>query len=312
MGDYDTDPPLAKGNVPARRDTTLSVALATSRELAELWAGDRLFLGELRRRGFHAAPLVWDDEGVDWTAWDTVIIRSCWDYHLKFDRFRAWIDRLEKAGIRLINAPDVLRWNMHKGYLLEVARAGGRIPPTRLVPQGSDRCLRDELRDSDWRSAVIKPAVSASGHSTRLVAAVPSAADEDAYAVMRANGDVLLQAFVPEVREHGEWSLVFFAGRYSHAALKRAAPGEFRVHIEWGGTVEAAEPPPALVQQGQALVDALALDATYARVDGTAVDGELVVMELELIEPELFFDRHIDAASRLADAVTRAVHRPQL
>ena len=284
-----------------------SVALATSAALSELWAGDRLFLNELHRRGFHAAPFVWDDEHVDWQAWDLVVIRSCWDYHLKIDRFRAWIDRLEAAGVRLVNPPDVVRWNLHKGYLLDVARAGGRIPPTRVVPQGSSNTLREELRDEGWTSSVIKPAISSTGFSTRLIAGEPIAGDEEAYAAMRAQGDVLLQAYVPEVQQHGEWSLVFFGGRYSHAALKRAAPGEFRVHIEWGGTVESAEPPPALVRQAQALVDALNLHAAYARVDGTDVNGTLVVMEFELIEPELFFDHHPEAAGRLVDAIAPMV-----
>ena len=282
-----------------------SIALATSRDLANLWAGDRLFLHELRRRGYEAAPLVWDDDGVDWRARDAVVIRSCWDYHLKVDRFRAWIDRLERAGVRLINAPGVLRWNMHKGYLLDVARAGGRIPRTRVVPQGAGKRLREELRDEGWASAVIKPAISSTGYSTRLIAAEPTDADEQAYVQMHAEGDVLLQAYVPEIKEHGEWSLVFFGGRYSHAALKRAAGEEFRVHIEWGGTVEVAEPPARLVQQAQALVDALDLDAVYARVDGTEVDGNLVVMEFELVEPELFFDHHPEATARLADALAR-------
>jgi glutathione synthase/RimK-type ligase-like ATP-grasp enzyme len=303
MADSEVGPLAARGIFPGLREKTGSVALATSRELANLWAGDRLFLDELRRRGVRSAPLVWDDERVDWGPWETVIIRSCWDYHLKLDRFRAWIDRLEAAAVRVINPPDVLRWNMHKGYLLDVARAGGRIPPTRIVPQGTGGSLRDELRDAGWPSAVIKPAISASGWSTRLVEEEPGVDDEGAYSGMRENGDVLLQAYVPEVKEHGEWSLVFFAGRYSHAALKRAAQGEFRVHIEWGGTVETAEPPPALVRQAQALVDALDLGATYARVDGTEVDGNLVVMELELIEPELFFDRHPEATGRFADAL---------
>lgn len=292
------------------RERSLSIALATSRGLAELWAGDRLFLDELRRRGYHTAPVVWDDETVDWRVWDAVVIRSCWDYHLKVDRFRAWIDRLENAGARLINAPDVLRWNLHKGYLLDVARAGGRIPPTRVVPRGAHKLLRDELRTEGWATAVIKPAISSTGYSTRLVEWEPTAADEESYAAMRDEGDVLLQAYVPEVKEHGEWSLVFFGGRYSHAALKRAAGGEFRVHIEWGGTVEMAEPPGRLVQQAQALVDALNLDAVYARVDGTEVGQDLVVMEFELIEPELFFDHHPEATARLADALTRVLQVP--
>jgi glutathione synthase/RimK-type ligase-like ATP-grasp enzyme len=284
-----------------------SVVLATSRDLRDLWAGDRLFLEELRRRDVHAEPVIWDDDSAEWSAWDCVVIRSCWDYHLKVDRFRAWIDRLEGMRVPLINPPDVLRWNIHKGYLLEVARAGARIPPTRIVAQGDRRPLGVIVRDAGWTASVIKPAISASGQSTRLIDRDPTTDDERAYAEMVAAGDVLLQAYVPEVRAHGEWSFVFFEGRYSHAVLKVAAPGEFRVHIEWGGTVEDVPPPPALVRQARALVDALDLGACYARVDGTEVDGELTVMEVELVEPELFFNHDPDATARLADAVMRVV-----
>jgi glutathione synthase/RimK-type ligase-like ATP-grasp enzyme len=283
------------------------IALATSESLPDLWAGDRLFLDELRRRGFTSAPVVWDDPGADWGAWDVVLIRSCWDYHLKIGRFRAWLDRAAGGGRVVINPPALVRWNLHKGYLLDVARAGGTIPPTRLLPRRTPGTLREHLAREGWRDAVIKPAVSASGHSTRLIRGRPTPQDERVFAEAIAAGDVLAQAYVPEVRERGEWSLVFFDGRYSHAALKRAAPGEFRVHIEWGGTVESGEPPARLVEEAQALVTALDLQSTYARVDGTDVGGHLVVMELEVIEPELFFDRHPEATARLTSAVERVV-----
>lgn len=283
------------------------IALATCDSLPDLWAGDRLFLDELRRRGFTSAPVVWDDPRVDWDSWDVVIVRSCWDYHLKIDRFRAWLDRVADSGRVVINPPALVRWNLHKGYLLDVARAGGRIPATTLLPRGAPGLLREHLTRDGWRNAVIKPAVSASGQSTHLICGHPTDEDERVFAETIASGDVLTQAYVPEVRERGEWSLVFFDGRYSHAALKRAAPGEFRVHIEWGGTVESGEPPTALVEEAQALITALDLHSTYARVDGTDVEGHLVVMELEVIEPELFFDRHPEATARLASAVERVV-----
>lgn len=283
------------------------IALATSLDLADLWAGDRLFLDELRRRGFAAAPVVWDDPRARWDDWDVVIIRSCWDYHMKPDCFRKWLDRIAADGRVVINPPDVVKWNLHKKYLLDVARAGARIPATTVIARGTAGTLRDCLQHQRWAHAVIKPAISATGYRTRLVRERPSNDDERAFAEAIADGDVLAQAYVPEVREHGEWSFVFFEGRYSHAALKRAAPGEFRVHIEWGGTVETAAPPPALIAQAQGLMDALALDATYGRVDGTEVDGDLMVMELEVIEPELFFDRHPEAARRLTDAVERVL-----
>lgn len=283
------------------------IALATSIDLAELWAGDRLFLDELRRRGFSAAPVVWDDPTADWDRWESVIIRSCWDYHLKVDCFRQWLDRVAADGRVVINRPDLVRWNLHKGYLLDVARAGGRIPPTTVIARDAPGTLRDHLDREGWRDAVIKPAISATGYRTRLVRGRPSDDDEEAFAESVASGDVLAQAYVPEVSKRGEWSFVFFEGRYSHAALKRAAPGEFRVHIEWGGTVETVTPPPALIAQAQRLMDALALRATYGRVDGADVDGNLVVMELEVVEPELFFDREPEAAARLADAVERVL-----
>jgi glutathione synthase/RimK-type ligase-like ATP-grasp enzyme len=283
------------------------IALATSLDLAELWAGDRLFLEELRRRGFAAAPVVWDDPGADWDRWDAIVIRSCWDYHLKVNRFREWLHRMSADGRVVINRPDLVCWNLHKGYLLDVARAGGRIPPTTVIARGDPRTLRDHLAREGWHAAVLKPAVSATGYRTRLVRGRPSDEDERAFAEALADGDVLAQSYVPEISDRGEWSFVFFGGRYSHAALKRAAPGEFRVHIEWGGTVESAVPPPALIAQAQGLMEALALRATYGRIDGTDVDGDLMVMEVEVIEPELFFDREPAAAARLASAVERVL-----
>jgi glutathione synthase/RimK-type ligase-like ATP-grasp enzyme len=287
----------------------MNLALATSRDLPDLWDGDRIFLDELRRRGHRAEPAVWDDEHADWTQRDAVIVRSCWDYHLKPDRFAGWIDRVSRAGVRLINPAETLRWNMHKGYLFDVARAGGRVPATRVAPRGAGGSLASRLGDASWPAAVVKPAISSTGHGTRLVRGTPSPEDERAFGEALSAGDVLLQEYVPEVGLRGEWSLVFFDGRYSHAALKRAAPGEFRVHIEWGGTVESGEPPAALIDEAQRLVTAMRLDAAYARVDGTEAGGGLVVMELELLDPELFFDRHPEAAARLADAVEQRMVR---
>lgn len=279
------------------------VGLATCRDLADLWAGDRLLLEELRRRGYTCAPLVWDDERVDWRSWDLIVIRSCWDYHLKADRFLAWLERLGALPVPVLNPAEAVRWNMHKRYLLDVERAGGRIPPTRLVERGAPGTLRSHLEEPGWRDAVIKPAISSTGFSTRLIQGAPSEADERSFAETLASRDILLQAYVREVRDRGEWSFVFFGGRYSHAVLKRAAPGEFRVHIEWGGTVENVVPARGLIDQAQALIDAMKMRLPYARVDAADVEGALVVMELELIEPELFLDCHPGAASRLADAV---------
>lgn len=115
-----------------------SVARATARKIPDLWPGDRLLLDALRARGLRADPIIWDDDAVEWRQWDGVLIRSCWDYHLRPKQFCSWLDRLEREHIHVMNPPA------HKRYLFDVAARGAWIPPTRLAPCGSRRrrCAR--------------------------------------------------------------------------------------------------------------------------------------------------------------------------
>jgi hypothetical protein len=121
-----------------------------------------------------------------------------------------------------------------------------------------------------------------------------------------ADGDVLVQRFLPEVQGEGEWSFVFFAGEFSHAVLKRPALGDFRVQEELGGSVVAAGPAPSLVRDAERFASHVPGPWAYARIDGVVADGKLTLMEIELIEPQLFLSRHPMAAVRMADAVLSA------
>jgi len=128
-------------------------------------------------------------------------------------------------------------------------------------------------------------------------------ADEARFAEQLAMADCLVQPFVPEIQDPGEWSLIFFDGVFSHAVVKRPASGDFRVQENFGGTVRAADAPDALVAQAAQIL-ALADERTlYARVDGVVRAGTLQLLELELVEPSLFFDAVPTAAERFADAV---------
>jgi hypothetical protein len=117
----------------------------------------------------------------------------------------------------------------------------------------------------------------------------------------------MAQPFVGEVQDRGEWSVLFFGGRYSHAVLKRPAENDYRVQWEFGGSAVTMAPPPRLLGDAGAVMAAVAGDALYARVDGVERDGRLVLMELELIEPHLFLGWDPGAAGRLAAAVRAAV-----
>jgi len=282
------------------------IALATQATLPHLNDDDRRLVPAFAARGVHAAAAVWDDPAVDWMLFDAVIIRSCWDYHLRHDEFLAWVTRLELDGVPVFNPPAVIRWNAEKGYLRELAEEGVRVVPTRWIDAGSVTTLHDILHDAGWDDAVVKPAISASAHETWRTSRRSAAQDESRYRALLARGRVLVQPFMREVIDAGEWSLIFIGGTFSHAALKRARSGDFRVQSEHGGSATIEDPGVHVIEQARRALHAAPGgedSLLYARVDGCIVNGEFVLMELELIEPLLYLSEHPDAPARFADAL---------
>ena len=285
------------------------IALATSAKLPTLNDDDRLLIPALAELGLAAVPAVWDAPDVCWDECHAVLVRSCWDYHHRLEEFLAWVTRLERAGVPLWNPPAVLRWNSHKGYLRDLAARGVPIVPTRWLERGAPVDLAGLLRDAAWQEAVVKPAVSASAHGTWRTSLETASGDQRQFDDLLGAGDVMVQPFMSEVRDAGEWSLLFLGGRFSHAVLKRPAAGDYRVQWEFGGTAVTMAPPGTPLADAEAVMAALPGDPVYARVDGVERDGRLVLMELELIEPHLFLGWDAGAAARLARAVDALVTR---
>lgn len=291
------------------------VAFATYDAAPNLSDDDRLFAEAAERRGLRVEGVSWRAE-VDWTAFDAVVPRTTWDYFLVPEAFRAWIAGLEQAGVPMHNPPAVLRSNMHKGYLLALAADGHRVVPTHHA-EGAAASLGDAMHELGAKEAVVKPAVSAGGWETFRTF---GSAEDDARFARLANhpGGVLVQPFLDAIVTDGEWSLLFFAGRYSHAAVKRAKAGDFRVQHTHGGRYEPATPPASVVRDAEAVLAAGARLAgvepeqlLYGRVDGlvrgAGDDARLVLMELELLEPSLFLLQAPEAAERAADALLALV-----
>jgi glutathione synthase/RimK-type ligase-like ATP-grasp enzyme len=283
------------------------IALATYRGGPALSDDDRLLHDALEARSLTAEARAWNDPTADWTRYDAVILRSCWDYHRQLPAFLQWIAHLEQRGVALWNEPDVVRWNVDKRYLRDLASAGVRIVPTIFVEPSDERSLRSILGDVGWDRVVVKPAVSASAHETWTLSAADAAGAEARFGEARRTGTQLVQPFLHQVVEDGEWSLVFIAGRYSHAALKWPRTGDFRVQAEHGGSAERREPDRAVIEAATFALRAhhAVRETLYARVDGCLVDGAFVLMELELVEPWLYFGLSAEATGRLAAEVTR-------
>lgn len=285
----------------------MRLAFVTYRALPQLSEDDRLAVTELRQHGVAVESAVWDSPLVDWSRYDGIVVRSAWDYHLRPDDFEAWLAHIERLGIPLWNPAGVLRWNMDKRYLLDLAVRGVSTVPTVAIERGDPATLAEVLGDTGWTDVVYKPCVSASGFRTARARAGEHAAHEADFAALVAARDTIVQPFVPAILDDGEWSLIYFSGQYSHAVKKRPRAGEFRVQSDFGGSVMAEAPRAGLVAQAEDVLAHLPGQWLYARVDACEVDGELMLMELEMVEPDLFLAFHPSAPRRFAAAIRQLV-----
>ena len=277
---------------------TKRIALATSAELAELHPDDRPLLDALRAAGLEPVVAVWTDPSVDWSAYDAVLLRTVWDYFLRYDEFTEWLAQLSKAGVLLLNDADQVRWNSDKQYLLELRERGVSIVPSQVA---AGACLREVVGGLNGQQIVIKPTVSGNAlHTVRGVAGSPELEQ-----ALTALPDLvyLVQPFVPEIQSDGEWSVLFFDGEFSHAVVKRPADGDYRVQEFYGGRTDLTEPPAAVLDSARAALEASGPTPVYARVDGVVVNDRFLLMEIELIEPYLFFPQSPSAVDKLANAV---------
>lgn len=285
------------------------IAVATSAESPGINADDELLVRYLAQSGVASQPVLWNDDAADWSAFDAVLIRTTWDYHEHYARFLAWLAHLEALRVPTINPSRMLRWNSDKRYLLELPPLGIAIIPTQIANAGE---LRDVLARLRGTAVVVKPTVSGSAWNTVRGVAGTEELDR-AVAKLPQHLTYLVQPFVPEVAQEGEWSLLFFGSAYSHAVCKRPANDDYRVQREFGGSVDIiAAPPEALAAARHALAAVATMSEqrdfgriSYARIDGVRSAGQFLIMEVELIEPFLFLCDVPEASRTFATVIAR-------
>lgn len=283
------------------------IALATCHDFPQLTPDDALLVDALAVLGIQAVPAVWNAPALDWTTFAGVILRSTWDYHLRLPEFLAWIAHLETLGVLLWNPPDVVRWNADKTYLRDLAAQGVPIPATEWIPAGPAPDLGALIAARGWSEVVVKPAVSAGAFQTHRVSHEQAADFQPELArILEASG-ALVQQFLPEINTGGEWSFLFFGGEYSHTVLKRPPAGDYRVQVHHGGSWQACDAPASFLEQAQRILARMDGRALYGRVDTVAVNGTLVLVELELIEPYLFLGDAPGSPQRFAAAIAHAL-----
>ena len=266
------------------------------------WAFD-IQAEALREAGAEVVAAPWT-EADDLAGFDLILPLVAWGYHLKLERWLAFLDRLEAEGLPVANPPALLRWNSDKAYLAELGRKGVPVVPTLEVDHLNEAALAAAAGVLGTDELVIKPPVSASAWGTFRVHG------QDRIPVEVHGRRMLIQPYVSSVTDSGEYSLILFGGELSHTVAKVPKPGDFRVQPEWGGTNQAVEAPADALDSARAALAEAPAEATYARVDLLmSNDGGLQVIELELIEPALFLHCAREAKARFAAAVLQRAGR---
>ncbi|GHM99490.1 hypothetical protein WSM22_09800 [Cytophagales bacterium WSM2-2] len=264
------------------------IAFITSSNFPDITADDQLLANYLRQQNFIVEATPWDI-GANWRLYDKIIFRSCWNYHKKPVEFSAWLAEMKTQSLPFINSLKIIEWNMHKQYLFELQAKGVEIPQAILVRQSERIELKSVMEKNGWEKVVVKPAVSAGARGTWVTSLHSLNGAQQTLDDSVQLADTIIQKFSPEVLEQGEVSLIYLNKKYSHAVVKKPKQDDFRVQTELGGTVAAFTPSPDLIQQGEKIVNKVSEPLPYARVDGVVSNGKLLLMELEVFEPSLFW-----------------------
>jgi O-ureido-D-serine cyclo-ligase len=292
------------------------IALATATEALPLDADMPPLRAACAAAGLDADAACWDDPGVRWGDYDAVVLRSTWDYVPRLPEFLGWAAAVAR-DTRLFNPPDLVRWSCDKHYLADLARAGVPITPTRFVAPGDDVqvALADALAGrfsggavGAFDELVAKPAVGAgSKDALRVHRRDAERARLHVERLLAQGRSALLQPYLGAVDAHGETAMVYIDGRFSHAIRKGPLlrPGDLAEGLFAAEDIRAREP-----TRDEGRVAKMAFNAIpgpvplYARVDLLqGADGQPVVLELELVEPSLFFDQGPGSARRFVDAL---------
>ncbi len=277
-------------------------AFLTSARFLTLYEDDLLAVQALQARGSTVEPVRWDTATREQLErFEVVVMRTPWDWFTRRDEFRSFLSMLHELRTRVVNPPAVLSEFGDKRYLATLQARGVPVVPTVVLTPDELHRVPLELATRGWSDAVLKPAFTANAFDAVRVSArqqeapqVPTLAPSERW---------ILQPFMPAIIEDGEWSFLFFGGQFSHAVKKRPKGGDWRVQSSHGGQSAPEDAPAELVAQASSILERSAPNTTYARVDGVVDHGQLLVMELELVEPELFLRFSPTAPERFADAL---------
>lgn len=283
-------------------------AFLTMDDLKGYVSDDELTIEYLHNAGWTVEMASWRKD-YNWSQFDVVVIRTTWDYQNDPDTFLGVLESIDRSGARLENSLELVRWNMQKTYLRDIALKGTSIVPTLWQEKAVDtKKLGSFFGQLDTEEIIIKPIIGASaGHAFRLHQSQSNATISGLEKIFERRA-YMVQPFMPNIIKEGEFSLIYFEGVLSHTILKTPKMNDFRVQEEHGGDIRPATAEPELLHISQHVIDSLPQIPLYARADFVRTkQNTFALMELELIEPALYFRMDADSPMRFARALTTRV-----
>lgn len=276
--------------------------MLTCENFPDLYQTDQFLIPELTRHNITAKATIWNDPTINWNDFDYLVFRNTWDYFEKEKEFNTWLEYIEASGIKTLNAIEIIQRNKHKFYLRDLENQGVKILPTVFIDKTAALNLA-EIIPQDWQKAVIKPAYSGAAYLTEVFEISQLQQINLQYRPIAAEKELLLQKFMPEIVSKGETSFIFFNKRFSHCVNKKPADGDFRVQVQFGGKYTSIEPSQDLIHQAQAIVNTFKEKLLYARVDVIVINNQLHLMEVECIEPDLYFNYSEGSQERFVNGI---------
>ena len=279
----------------------------TSRLEKAGWEEDSLLTKALEAQGHQVTRKSWADPEFDWSNTRYAIFRTTWDYFGRFAEWQSWLAQV-KQQTQLINPIGMVEWNMDKHYLGELQQRGIRIPETRYIEIGDKTSLKALYQETGWQDTILKPCIAGSARHTYRLNPDNLATHEAIFNKLIKDEAMMLQPFQKNILSQGEVSMVVIGGHFTHAVIKRAKEGDFRVQSDFGGSYTLHDPTEEEIEFAEKAIAAISPLPAYARVDIIRDnEGELALIEIELIEPELWFRLHPPAAKALAAYLTKSL-----
>lgn len=279
------------------------IAFLSTDNLEAFFVYDELLIPHFEAKGWQVSTVSWRNKSVDWNVFDYVVVRSTWDYQQHADAFLQCLKEIDQSSASLLNPLTLIMWNIEKHYLRDLESSLVPIVRTQWYNAFNLDELNSAFDELNSDTLVLKPVLSANADDTFKLTRESLAAQSAELSHVFQSRDFMVQPFLESVINEGEYSLFYFGGTYSHAIKKVPKKGDFRVQEEHGGSLHAVDADNEQMSLAQRALKAMPENALYARVDLVREQDKWVIMELELIEPSLYFNLDDASPARFVDAM---------